>query len=166
MVSSELMTWLAVLAFMVGFFALLAEIVFVPGFGVAGVAGVILIGWGVLLLSVDFTQATGALVLAMIATMVLFVAGIKIFSKLKLWQRMTLIDSQKKESGYLTQSFETAVSPGMTGTALTPLRPAGSMDLNGKRLDVVTSGEYIAPGTRVEIIKLEGARTVVRAVSE
>ena len=46
MVSPELMTWLAVPTFMVGFFALPAEIIIVPGFGVAGVAGVILIGWG------------------------------------------------------------------------------------------------------------------------
>lgn len=164
--SQELLTWLAVLAFMLGLIALLAEILIVPGFGVAGVAGIILLGWGVLLLSVDFTQATESLVVALIATVVLFAAGIKIFSKLRLWQRMTLEDRQKKESGYVAPVSELAVAPGMIGTALTPLRPAGSMDLNGKRLDVVTRGEYIAPGTRVEIMKLEGTRTVVRAIPE
>lgn len=164
--SQELLTWLAVLAFVAGFIALLAEIFIVPGFGVAGVAGILLFGWGVLLLSVDFTQATAALAVALVATVVLFAGGIKVFSKLRLWQRMTLDEQQNKATGYVAPSADFEVAPGMTGTALTPLRPAGSMDLNGKRLDVVTRGEYIAPGTRVEIIKLEGGRTVVRALPE
>ncbi|GBF33173.1 hypothetical protein DCCM_2270 [Desulfocucumis palustris] len=164
--TQELLTWLSVLAFITGIIALVLEIFVIPGFGVAGVAGIILIGWGVLLLSVDFTQATAALGVALVATVVLFGLGIKLFSKLKLWQRITLQDKQNSASGYVAPVSEPDISPGMVGTALTPLRPAGAIEINGMRLDAVTSGEYIPPGSRVRIVKLEGTRMVVRVVTD
>jgi Membrane-bound serine protease (ClpP class) len=164
--TQELLTWLSVLAFVIGILALVLEIFVIPGFGVAGVAGILLIGWGVLLLSVDFTQATAALAVALIATVVLFVVGIKVFSKLKLWQRITLADKQNSASGYVAPNPAPAIGPGMAGAALTPLRPAGTVEINGMRLDAVTSGEYIPPGSRVVVVKLEGTRMVVRAAAD
>ncbi len=164
--TQEMLTWLSVLAFITGIIALVLEVFIIPGFGVAGMAGIILIGWGVLLLSVDLTQATAALAVALIATVILFVLGVKLFSKFKLWQRITLSDKQNNASGYVAPVPEPTISLGMVGTALTPLRPAGAIEINGMRLDAVTSGEYIQTGSRVRIVKLEGSRTVVRAVPD
>lgn len=51
-----------------------------------------------------------------------------------------------------------------TGTALTQLRPSGTAQINGQRVDVVTEGGLIERGTAVKVVAVEGARIVVRAV--
>jgi membrane-bound serine protease (ClpP class) len=48
------------------------------------------------------------------------------------------------------------------GVTLTILRPAGTAVFDGKRIDVVTDGEFIDPGNRVAVVAVEGARVVVR----
>lgn len=50
-----------------------------------------------------------------------------------------------------------------TGTARTPLRPSGTADIEGERVDVVTEGNLIEPGTPVRVVAVEGLRVVVRA---
>ena len=51
-----------------------------------------------------------------------------------------------------------------TGTALTMLRPSGTALIDGKRVDVVTEGSLIEPGTAIKVVTVEGLRVVVRAV--
>lgn len=152
------------LLFLLGITALIMEIFILPGFGVAGVAGIILIAWGVLLLAVDFTQATMALVLALAATLVVFFLGWRLFNRLNLWQMLTLRTKQYREAGYVAPQADLVLHTGKTGTALTPLRPSGAADIFGQRLDVVTEGEFIPAGTPVEVIRVEGARVVVKAL--
>lgn len=162
--SPDLMTWLAVLAFVLGIIALLLEIFVAPGFGVSGVVGIILLIWGVVFLTVDFTQTISSLVIALIATVVLFIVGLKVSSRLKLWQRMTLQDKQENSSGYVGPVHEEDLVPGLEGKTVTPLRPAGTAVFHGKRIDVVTSGEFIPSGQAVRLIKLEGTRVVVEQI--
>lgn len=52
--------------------------------------------------------------------------------------------------------------PGATGTAVTDLRPAGVADIAGRRVDVITEGEFVAAGTPIEVVVDEGYRRVVR----
>ncbi|RME93081.1 MAG: hypothetical protein D6766_08830 [Verrucomicrobia bacterium] len=51
---------------------------------------------------------------------------------------------------------------GREGVALTPLRPSGMAEIDGRRVDVVTEGGLIEPGTRVKVVAVEGLRVVVR----
>jgi membrane-bound serine protease (ClpP class) len=51
---------------------------------------------------------------------------------------------------------------GRLGVALSDLRPSGIADIDGERVDVVTSGEYISAGERIEVVRDEGYRRVVR----
>lgn len=51
---------------------------------------------------------------------------------------------------------------GATGVALSDLRPGGIASIDGERVDVVSRGEYIGAGERVEVIADEGYRRVVR----
>ena len=46
------------------------------------------------------------------------------------------------------------------------LRPAGTAEFDGERLDVVSEGEYLEAGTRVQIVRTEGRRIVVRKINE
>lgn len=160
--SPELVTWLAYLAFLLGIIALVMEVFVFPGFGVAGIAGIILVGWGILLIAVDITQATSALVIALITTIVILLAGIKLMSRFNMWYKLTLRSRQQTEEGYVAPLSELNLFAGREGTALTPLRPSGAAEVDGRRLDVVTEGEFVSAGAPVKVIKVEGTRVVVK----
>ena len=53
---------------------------------------------------------------------------------------------------------------GAIGVAATPLRPAGKVQFGDDYVDVVAEGSYVLPGTRVQVIEIEGNRVVVKAV--
>jgi membrane-bound serine protease (ClpP class) len=55
---------------------------------------------------------------------------------------------------------------GHQGIALSYLRPAGIAEIDGHRVDVVTEGEYIAAGDRIEVLRDDGYRRVVRRVPD
>lgn len=162
--SPDLIIWLAYLAFVLGIIAFALEALVFPGFGVSGIVGIILVGWGVLLLAVDVTQVTAALVLALIATIVIFVLGLRLMSRYKLWHKFTLQNKQDSKEGYVAPAPELSLFAGKEGIALTPLRPAGSAEVEGQRLDVVTEGEFIRTGMPVRVIKVEGTRIVVKEI--
>lgn len=160
--SPDLVPWLAALAFLLGLLALALEIFIFPGFGVAGLIGIILFGWGIILLSVDVTVTLKSLVVAVAVSLVLLLAGIKILSRLNFWQRLTLGMRQDKGTGYRAPRDELRQFAGQEGVTVTPLRPAGTAEVNGQRLDVVTEGGYVPAGARITVVKVEGGRIVVR----
>jgi membrane-bound serine protease (ClpP class) len=53
---------------------------------------------------------------------------------------------------------------GAIGVAATPLRPAGKVKFGDEYLDVVAEGSFVQPGTRVQVIEIEGNRVVVKEV--
>lgn len=158
----QLLNWFAILAFILGAFALVLEMFVFPGFGVSGLAGIVLLAWGVLLLAVDFTQATGALTIALACTIIIFFVLLRLFNKLNWWQRLTLGTRQQKDTGYVAPQTDLIRFVGATGVSISPLRPAGSVEVDGIRLDVVTEGDFLPPNTPVVIIKVEGTRVIVR----
>ena len=54
---------------------------------------------------------------------------------------------------------------GRTGRALTTLRPSGTADIDGRRVDVITEGGFVASGAAVEVVRSQGAVVVVREVA-
>jgi membrane-bound serine protease (ClpP class) len=164
--ATQFFSWIAVLAIMLGIIALLIEILVLPGFGVAGVAGIVLVGWGIFLMAVDVTQATMALVWALAATLVFIFVALKLFSKFDVWKRLTLDTKQKNSQGYVAPREGLDAFVGQTGVSLTPLRPAGTAEIAGERLDVVTGGEYIPAGVAVEVVRVEGTRVLVRGYNK
>ena len=52
-----------------------------------------------------------------------------------------------------------------TGKAFSTLRPSGKAHINGQLVDVVSDGDFIDPGTNIEVVEVAGNRVVVRAVS-
>jgi membrane-bound serine protease (ClpP class) len=51
------------------------------------------------------------------------------------------------------------------GTAASYLRPAGIASIDGQRVDVLTEGEFIAAGTAIRVVRVEGARVFVEPVT-
>lgn len=66
-----------------------------------------------------------------------------------------------QEAGYLSAPDRTDLE-GRVGKALTDLRPSGTVDIDGERIDVVTEGPWITKGEEVVVLRAESYRHVVR----
>ncbi len=140
--------------------------IFTPGFSVPGILGTILLIAGIVMGANTLQEALVMILILLIVITVMLIVMMVLANKGKL-DRSPIILSQKssREDGYLsTQDLDFYI--GKEGTAVTPLRPSGTVDLNGVRLDVVTRGEYIDKDVPIVILKVEGRRIVVKALEK
>lgn len=164
-------SWEIVL-FGIGVLLLLAEIFVIPGFGVAGVSGLALVAGSLFAalvgnvgLSFPPFAALGPAVGTMAATLILLIVLMfslsKYLPKSERFSQLVLSPDLASASGYVAaDAMEGLV--GQRGIAATPLRPAGTANVGGDRIDVVTRGEFVESGDPVEIIEAQGSRVVVR----
>ena len=89
----------------------------------------------------------------------------KFLPKSRLSGRIALGAATAAADGY-TAAPDSSAWIGKTGATLTPLHPAGTARIDGQRLDVVTSGEFIDAGTPVKIVEAHGNRLVVQKTGE
>lgn len=144
---------------------LLAIELVVPGFGVFGIAGMACTTIGAF-----FVMGGGLpamlillgiyLVLALaIAFLCLYLPKESRYNPFVLWTR------QQNSAGY-TGGEDLSSLLGKQGKALTTLRPAGTIVLDGKRLDVSSLGDYIEKDTLVTIVKVEGSKIFVEKTED
>lgn len=65
-----------------------------------------------------------------------------------------------------TDGFDYMTLMGETGKTLTPLRPSGTTDFAGRRVDTVSEGVMIEKGELVRVVSVEGHRVVVRQLDD
>jgi membrane-bound serine protease (ClpP class) len=143
-----------------GVVGILFELHVMPGHGLPGIIG------GILLLSAVglafglqfFTVAAETIATAIVLTVILFALAVKAFPENAWMRRLVLIAEQGPD--YVTSADFTYLR-GRTGTASSLLRPAGVASIDGRRIDVLTSGEFINAGTPVRVTRVEGARIFV-----
>jgi len=162
-----------ILLFIIGLALLAVEIFVIPGFGVAGIAGIasILIGLVFSLLQNDgfdleFTGTTEvvtalATVLIPFTTVVvlLFLYGEKILER-GAFKRLVLQDVQSPEAGYVIADQHQLI--GAKGLAKTTLRPTGKVEIAGIRHDARAESGYIDAGAQVEVVGQERFELIVR----
>lgn len=153
--------WWVVGLFLVGILLLLLELLVIPGFGVAGVSGIITVLASIILAAGNSVQAAVSLVIALGATVLLVGFLLRYLTKTKRWQWFILADRLDKEHGYIAPMDLQGLA-GKEGVALTPLRPAGTAEIEGERYDVISEGSFIPAGTRLVVVRVEGARVLVR----
>jgi membrane-bound serine protease (ClpP class) len=163
----------------IGVVLMALEIFVIPGFGAAGIAGIALLAVGLLLamlgLDLDVSLETGAIWIALLrvgaslglAAMV-FLGFLYLFPQSRLANRLVLQEQVGGKSGTSAAAApdEQIAVVGMIGKALGDLRPAGIIDIDGLRVDVVTEGDYVTKGTRVQVLEIKGNRVVVRPVDD
>lgn len=155
-------TWLEVGLVLLGLLLLAVEI-FVPGFGVFGVAGIVSVLAGVFLSAPTRTLAAWYAAITLLGATVAGAFLVYRFSRHGLGHWLTLQTRLDTPHGYVPQRQALAELTGARGTALTPLRPAGVALFGEQRVDVVTEGEFLPAQTAVVVLKVEGTRVVVRA---
>ncbi len=135
------------------------ELFVTPGFGIPGLLGLGLIG-----ASIYFTFGDEALQVGSFAIIGLAVGLFLIFRYLPRVRvaRPFVLSSAVEEVAPPKNELESLL--GAIGSALTDLRPAGTAQFGDRRVDVVTSGEFIDRGQTIRVIQVEGPRVVVRKV--
>ena len=154
-----------IICFLIGIGLLILE-AFMPGFGAAGVTGVVL---EIITLVMTWFEHGPVATLIMLL-IVLLVLAIAISTSLRSitsgrLSKSSLVHSETEnnEEGYRSTQ-DLAVFMGKEGTASSVLRPTGIADFDGVRLNVSSEGDYIPAGTKVRIIKVEGAKILVKAL--
>jgi membrane-bound serine protease (ClpP class) len=163
--------WEEVLLLGLGLIALGLEVFVLPGFGVAGILGIVLISASMLLALVgntptvaDFLQAGAVLAASLVVTGAVLFGWLRHLPNSERWGGLFLKTSSNVGEGFISAPPRPELV-GTAGVATTDLRPSGTATFDGERMDVVTEGEFVKAGTGVTIVRSDGYRHVVRATT-
>lgn len=161
---SGLAGWVEIVLFVAGAVLIVIEI-WTPGMGVFGLGGILcILASFFLTLGGDLT-ALNLMAVSLVMAVVIFLIIVKRLPSSRLWARLVLQDAETTKAGYVSSETYDAYL-GRTGVALTLLRPAGVIDIDGAHLDVVSEAQYVPAGTKVKVVSVSGNRVVVRPVQD
>jgi membrane-bound serine protease (ClpP class) len=164
-----------ILLFVAGVILLAIEFLVIPGFGFAGIAGIMAIVAGLTLSLVDtnivFDFRFGGLELLM-HSFLLVILSLLMSSVLSIWLSSKLLTSnrfsfltlkgeQTLDLGYISVDEEVISLKGKEGIAHTVLRPSGKIEVNGELYDAVSQIGWIEKGSPVKVIKVAGSQAYV-----
>ncbi|MEH7247934.1 nodulation protein NfeD [Neobacillus niacini] len=148
--------------FIIGIGLILLEF-FISG-GIAGFLGFVAIISSLFLAADNVVHMGISLLMAIVVAILISIVMIKVFGKkMQLFKKLILTDSTNIESGYIASKSRLELI-GMVGHTLTMLRPSGTIIIDDERLDAVSEGEFIGKGTKVRVMRAEGARIIVREI--
>lgn len=160
--------------FVVGLALIAVEIFIIPGFGVAGITGLVMVVGSLAFAMVDKVQWqnrewNGEGMLAALEGPALHLAGGILGSLIVLYFVMRYLPDlpffnriQMKEALPSGTGVTIANHVGEVGEAFTDLRPAGKMMIGDQVFDVVAEGDFVSKGDSVEVIKEDGMGMSVR----
>jgi membrane-bound serine protease (ClpP class) len=172
--------WLAFLLFLLGLVLIALEVFVLPGFGVAGISGLVLVlgslglvAYGHWPHSNDEWLAMGQKIgpfgisilgaLAVAFLVARYLPHIPFANQLMLKPPDEAVEAGDEPPATAVQTDLSGLL-GAIGVAATPLRPAGKTQFGDDFIDVVAEGTYVQPGSRVQVIEIEGNRVVVKEV--
>ncbi|WP_429773990.1 NfeD family protein [Agaribacillus aureus] len=160
--------------FFVGIILMALEVFVIPGFGVAGVLGLICTIGSLVLVMLNnenfdfsfvemrdiFLAATAALVGLLGGFLLIFVGGVK-FTQTRFFRKIALVDTQQSSEGYTANVQESSMLH-KKGIAYTVLRPSGKIMIDNELYDAYTRGSYIDANEEVIVIGEEGTSLKVK----
>jgi membrane-bound serine protease (ClpP class) len=172
-------TLLAILLFVLGLILLGIEIFLLPGFGITGISGIILVIASLVLVMLEQMPSTSqewgnlgsalstvgiGLVAGLCAAIVIgrYLPHIPYASRLVLQPPVDLDDPTEMDR--TQEGLQASALLGAIGVAATTLRPAGKAQFGEQFLDVTAEGDFVNAGSRVQVIEIEGNRIVVKEI--
>jgi membrane-bound ClpP family serine protease len=172
---------LAILLFVLGLVLIGVEVFLLPGLTAPGIVGVLLIvasigmaAYGSWPRTADDWVGFGktlspfgvSILVAVIGAFIAarYLPSIPFANRLMLKPPGQPAEGEEPEPPAETVRAELAALLGAIGVAATPLRPAGKVQFGEQFVDVVAEGSFVQPGTRVQVVEIEGNRVVVKEV--
>lgn len=164
-----------ILLFVIGIILLAVEVFVLPGMGIAGLTGIILIFTGLTLSMVqndyfDFTFTTTGDITTAFMRVLFSIIGAGIVSVLlggrfiqsKAFDKLVLAETQESSEGFTIKTNEYEALIGKEAVAITDLKISGKIELEDERYDAITTGDFIEAGTKVIVKKYQGNTLVVK----
>lgn len=156
---------------LVGVLLLALELLVIPGFGLAGIAGILAIFAGLVLSMLGpgdtpqfIMEATVRVIFSVLIALVASLGLMRLLPKLPFGRRLVLDTELKAGEGFASPPETDAQWLGKTGRATSPLHPSGIAEIDGHRLDVISEGELIDAGTLIQVVRVDSNRIVVHAI--
>ncbi len=165
-------------ALFVGAVLIALEVLVIPGFGVAGVAGLVLTVGSLTIIMLnnenldfffvdptDIVKAATTTLAGMLGAMLLLFFGGARLTSTEAFRRVALQQTQSSSEGYIAKT-SIALLVGKEGEAFTILRPSGKVMIDDELYDAYTRGDYIERGKRVVVVSDEGSSLRVKLAKD
>jgi membrane-bound serine protease (ClpP class) len=161
--------WEELMILLAGLALIGVEMFVLPGFGIAGIVGLLAVLGSIYLSLVthlsseaDMSQAAGILSAALLVVIVAAWALLRALPRSGRFARsgVMLGEATDRATGYISSPIRDELV-GLHGVALTDLRPSGAGQFGEERLDVVSDNVWISAGSKIKIVRSEGYRHVV-----
>lgn len=167
-------SWEIVL-FLVGVLLILAEVFVIPGFGVAGILGLVLTIGSLLAALVGnvglefpgsgaIARASATLAATLFLLVILVFSLARYIPRSKRLSEFILQPDLSSADGYTSAESDASLL-GQTGVTATALRPSGIAVIDDQRVDVIAQGTFIDADIEIEVVDVRGSRVEVRPVS-
>lgn len=133
-----------------------------PGFGLAGISSICCLVLSIVLRArVSFSAAVWMTALVLLILGVLLIVFFRSITKGSISRSpIVLNDSIQGNASYISSS-DLGYYLGKAGCTLSALRPTGTAEVEGVRLNVTSSGDFIPTGTPIRVVKVEGLNLIV-----
>jgi len=168
-----------ILVFFIGVVLIIVEVFIIPGFGVAGVSGILLMLSGLVLTMVrnihfdfegipttEWNNALASVLFAMIGLGVVFYFFSTHLINSKFFQRIVLSDVIDAKVPIQGEQAASSAAIGSTGTTHTALRPMGKIRINGTTFEAKTYGEMIDQGAEIKVLSIENGYLIVSTLEQ
>jgi len=152
--------WWAIGLFILGIVALVIEMI-IPGFGIFGISGIVMLFLSLVFSANSLEQFATRAGYAILVCIVLIPILIKIFGKIKLFDRLANKEVQSVSQGYVISRAKDDII-GKTAVTVTELRPIGIIEVDGNRMDAFSDEGYISKGEKIEITGKKSSSVIVR----
>ncbi len=167
-----------IIALVVGIILIGVEIFVIPGFGFAGISGIVLFFGSLILIMLnndtfdfsmvpwsEITKATATLIGGMSgAFLLMFFGGVRL-SNSKAFSKIALVNTLQKEDGYTSNFYAEKQLVGKIGIAYSVLRPSGKVEIDHEIYDAYTSGGFIEQGQEIVVVSDGGTSLKVKPKS-
>ncbi len=148
---------IAIILQLIGCVIILAEVI-IPSAGILALLSIGCFGYS-LYLVFSFSTTVGTIFVAV--DTILIPVMIKVAFKFLANSPATLKKELSSKDGFTSQSSEYIEYLGKEGVVTSDLRPAGTALIDGKKIDVVSRGEYIEKSTEIVVIEVTGNQILV-----
>jgi len=153
-----------------GLLLIVLEIAVVPGFGIVGIPGLILVLYSIFKMlmgdnpsSSDFYNAYLGLSIGIILSTIFSIILYRMLPKTQFYKNNIPFSTQRSKDGYsIANDYNNLI--GKKGLAATDLRPSGKIEIEGKIYQAISSDDYIDNKQNIVILGVNGNQLVVKKV--
>ncbi len=167
-----------ILIFIVGIILIIVEIFAIPGFGVIGITGIVLVIVSLTLAMignigfdfrpVDPNKLVSSLSIVIISLFFSIIGSYfltkRLFTRNRIFGSLALETVQSKEDGYTASDLHYREMVGKKGTAHSILRPVGKVMIDGEIFDATAITGYIEKGDMIEVVRYETTQLFVKRI--